>query len=58
MRILDSDHCVAILPAPLELTGRVSPDSELAITALVTHNQKHFSRLTNLAGLVLEDWLG
>jgi hypothetical protein len=25
--------------------------------ALVTHNQKHFSRLTNLAGLVLEDWL-
>jgi predicted nucleic acid-binding protein len=25
--------------------------------ALVTHNQKHFSRMTDLAGLVLEDWL-
>jgi tRNA(fMet)-specific endonuclease VapC len=131
MRILDSDHCVAILRAQLDLTGRVAPDEELAITAvsvgelvhgvaksqraadnlarldvllaaliilpydewsarrfgqlkaqleqvgdvisdldlqiasialdqdtiLVTHNQKHFSRLTNLAGLVLEDWL-
>ena len=131
MRILDSDHCVAILRAQLDLTGRVSPDADLAITAvsvgelvhgatksqraaenlarldvllaavtvlpydewsarrfgqlkaqlemsgeiisdldlqiasialdqdaaLVTHNQKHFSRLTSLAGLVLEDWL-
>jgi len=25
--------------------------------AFITHNQKYFSRLTNLAGLVLEDWL-
>ena len=131
MKILDSDHCVAVLRAQLDLTRRVSPDEELAITAisvgelvhgatksqratdnlarldvllaaltilpydewcarhfgqlkaqleqtgelisdldlqiasialdqnvaLVTHNQKHFSRLTNLAGLVLEDWL-
>jgi predicted nucleic acid-binding protein len=24
---------------------------------LVTHNQKHFSRLTGVAGLVLKDWL-
>lgn len=132
MKILDSDHCVAILRAGLDLTGRVEPDEELAITAvsvgelvhgatksqraadnlarldvllaaltilpygewsarrfgqlkaqleqagevisdldmqiacialdqnasLVTHNQKHFSRLTSLTGLVLVDWLG
>lgn len=131
MKIMDSDHCVAILRARLDLTGRVAPDEELAITAvsvgelvhgaaksqhamdnlarldvllaaliilpyddwsarrfgqlkaqleqmgevisdldlqiasialdqdaaLVTHNQKHFSRLIDLAGLVLEDWL-
>jgi tRNA(fMet)-specific endonuclease VapC len=131
MKILDSDHCVAILRARLDLTGHVAPDEELAITAisvgelvhgatksqrltdglarldvllaaltalpydewsarrfgqlkaqleqagevigdldlqiasialdqdatLVTHNQKHFSRLANLAGLVLEDWI-
>jgi tRNA(fMet)-specific endonuclease VapC len=137
MKILDSDHCVAILRARLDLTGRVAPDDDLAITAisvgelvhgasksqpaadnlarldvllaaltilpydewsarrfgqikaqleqagavisdldlqiasivlaqetggqkppvLVTHNQKHFSRLTDVAGLNLEDWL-
>ena len=131
MKILDSDHCVAILRAGLDLTGRVAPDEELAITAvsvgelvhgatrsqraahnlarldvllaaltilpydewsarrfgqlkaqleqagevigdldlqiasialdreaaLVTHNQKHFFRLVQLAGLMLEDWL-
>lgn len=131
MKILDSDHCVAILRAQLDLSGRVAPDEELAVTAisvgelmhgaaksqraahnlarldvllaavtilpfdewsarrfgqlkaqleqagevisdpdlqiasialdqgavLVTHNQKHFSRLSNLAGLLLEDWL-
>jgi tRNA(fMet)-specific endonuclease VapC len=132
MKILDSDHCVAVLRAQLDLTGFVSPEEELAITsvsvgelvhgaaksrrsaenstrldvllaaltilpydewsaqrfgeikaqleqagegisdlnlqiasialdqnaALVTHNQKHFSRLKNLSGLMLEDWLG
>jgi tRNA(fMet)-specific endonuclease VapC len=131
MKILDSDHWVAILRAQLDLSGRATPDEELAITAvsvgelvhgatkslraadnlarldvllaaltilsfdelsarrfgqlkalleqtgevisdldmqiasialeqnaaLVTHNQEHFSRLTNIAGLVLEDWL-
>ena len=137
MKILDSDHCVAILRAGLDLTGRVAPDEELGITAvsvgelvhgatrsqrashnlarldvllaaltilpydewsarrfgqlkaqleqagvaseagavisdldlqiasialdreaaLVTHNQKHFFRLVQLAGLMLEDWL-
>jgi tRNA(fMet)-specific endonuclease VapC len=131
MKILDSDHWVAVLRAQLDLTGRATPDEELGITAisvgelahgatksqraaenlarldvllaaltilpydewsarrfgqlkaqleqagevisdpdlqiasitldqnatLVTHNQKHFFRLTQLAGLVLEDWL-
>lgn len=131
MKILDSDHCVAILRARLDLAGRAAPDEELAITSigvgelvhgatksqraadnlarldillaavtilpfdewsarrfgqlkaelerageivsdpdlqiasialdkdatLLTHNQKHFSRLADLAGLTLEDWL-
>ena len=131
MKILDSDHCVAILRAQLDLTGRVAPDEELAITAvsvgelvhgatksphaeenlarldvllsamtvlpldewsarrfgqlkaqlesagetiddfdlliasialahgvaLLTHNPKHFARLTHFTGLILEDWL-
>jgi tRNA(fMet)-specific endonuclease VapC len=131
MKILDSDHCVAILCRQLDLTGLVAPDEDLAITAvsvgelvhgatksrraaenlarldvllaaltilpynewsarrfgqlkaqleisgdvisdldlqiasiavdqeavLVTHNQKHFSRLTTRTGLKLEDWL-
>ena len=131
MKILDSDHCVAILRARLDLSGRLSPDEDLAVTAisigelvhgaaksqraadnlarldvllsalvvlsyaepaarrfgllkaqlelmgepisdldlqiasialendatLVTHNQKHFSRLAALANLSLADWL-
>jgi tRNA(fMet)-specific endonuclease VapC len=131
VKILDSDHCVAILRAQLDLTRFVASDEELAITAisvgelvhgaaksqnysdnlarldvllsalsilpydegsarrfgnlkaqleqageiisdldlqiasitldrdarLVTHNQKHFSRLAKLAGLALDDWL-
>ena len=131
MKILDSDYCVAILRARLDLSGRLSPDEDLAITAisigelvhgaaklqraadnlarlvvllsalvvlpyaepaarrfgllkaqleqlgepisdldlqiasialendatLVTHNQKHFSRLVAFANLSLTDWL-
>ena len=131
MKILDSDHCVAILRARLDLTGHAAAGEELALTAinvgelvhgaakshraednlakldvllaaltvlafdegaarrfgqlkaqlervgegidnldlqiasialendavLVTHNQKHFSHLTSLASLALEDWL-
>jgi tRNA(fMet)-specific endonuclease VapC len=131
VKILDSDHCVAILRARLDLAERVAPDEELALTSisvgelvhgatksqraaenlarldvllaaltilpydewaarrfgqlkaqleraggaisdldlqiagialdreatLVTHNQRHFSRLAGLAGLHLEDWL-
>ncbi len=131
MKILDSDHCIAILRAQFDPSGYIMPDEELAITAtsvgelvhgavksqypannlarldvmlaaltilpfdewsarrfgdlkarfeqagtvisdfdlqiasiaieykgvLVTHNQKHFMRLTNLSDLTLEDWL-
>jgi tRNA(fMet)-specific endonuclease VapC len=131
LKILDSDHCVAILRARLDLTGRVAPTEDLAVTSisvgelvhgaiksqrapdnlaklevllaaltvlpfdewsarrfgelkaeleltgamlsdldlqiasialdrdaiLLTHNHKHFSRLIDLAGLVLDDWL-
>jgi tRNA(fMet)-specific endonuclease VapC len=53
------------LKAQLEQAGEVISDLDLQIASialdrdvvLVTHNQKHFSRLTELAGLVLEDWL-
>jgi len=34
MKILDSDHCVAILRAQLDLSGRVAPDEELVVTAI------------------------
>jgi predicted nucleic acid-binding protein len=34
MKILDSDHCLAISRAQVDLTGRVVPDDELAITAV------------------------
>jgi tRNA(fMet)-specific endonuclease VapC len=34
VRILDSDHCVAILRGQLDLRERVSPTEELAITAI------------------------
>jgi predicted nucleic acid-binding protein len=53
------------LKAQLEQAGEGIGDLDLQIASialdreatLVTHNQKHFSRLTNLAGLVLEDWI-
>ena len=34
MRILDSDHCVAILRARLDLAGHATAGEELAITAV------------------------
>jgi tRNA(fMet)-specific endonuclease VapC len=34
VKILDSDHCVAILRARLDLTGLAAPDEELATTAV------------------------
>jgi tRNA(fMet)-specific endonuclease VapC len=53
------------LKAHLEQAGEVISDADLQIgcialeqkAALATHNQKHFARLSNLAGLALEDWL-
>jgi tRNA(fMet)-specific endonuclease VapC len=41
MKILDSDHCVAILRAKLDLTGRVAPDEELATTAVSVGELAH-----------------
>ena len=34
MKILDSDHCVALLRGDLTLRGRVAPTEELAVTAV------------------------
>jgi len=34
MKILDSDHCIAILRRRFDLRGKVSPDDELAVTAI------------------------
>ncbi len=34
MKILDSDHCIAILRSQLDLSGRVTSDEELAVTAV------------------------
>jgi tRNA(fMet)-specific endonuclease VapC len=53
------------LKAQLEQAGEIISDLDLQIASialehnavLVTHNSKHFSRLSRLAGLVLEDWL-
>lgn len=34
MKILDSDHCIAILRGQLDLRDKISPDDELAITTI------------------------
>jgi tRNA(fMet)-specific endonuclease VapC len=34
MKILDSDHCVALLHGYLDLRGRVTPTETLAVTAI------------------------
>lgn len=34
MKILDSDHCIAILRGQVNLKGRLSPTEELAITSI------------------------
>ena len=41
MRILDSDHCVALLRGHLDLRGRVSPGEELAVTAVSVGELAH-----------------
>jgi tRNA(fMet)-specific endonuclease VapC len=53
------------IKAQLEQAGEIISDLDLQIASialeqnavLITHKQKHFSRLTNMAGLTLEDWL-
>ena len=41
MRILDSDHSVALLRGNLDLRGRVSPGEELAVTAVSVGELAH-----------------
>lgn len=41
MRILDSDHCVALLRGHLDLRGRVSPGEELGVTAISVGELMH-----------------
>jgi tRNA(fMet)-specific endonuclease VapC len=56
MKVLDSDHCVALLRGHLDLRGRVAPAEELGVTAIslgeLTHGACKSSRVTeNLARL-------
>jgi tRNA(fMet)-specific endonuclease VapC len=56
MRILDSDHWVALLRGRLDLRGHVTPDEELAMTAVslaeLAHGaHKSAHRAENLARL-------
>jgi tRNA(fMet)-specific endonuclease VapC len=41
VRIIDSDHCVALLRGHLDLRGRISPDEELAVTAISVGELMH-----------------
>jgi len=56
VRILDSDHCVALLRGRLDLRDHITPDEELAVTAIsvgeLTHGAHKSARaLENLARL-------
>ncbi|OGO75491.1 MAG: hypothetical protein A3K41_03730 [Chloroflexi bacterium RIFOXYD12_FULL_57_15] len=48
MKILDSDHCIAILRGKLDLIGKAESDEELAVTAIsvgeLTHGAHRSSR--------------
>ena len=41
MRILDTDHCIAILRQKLDLSDRVSADEELCITSITVAELIH-----------------
>ena len=41
MKILDSDHCVALLRGDLDLRDRVSPTETLAVTAISVGELMH-----------------
>jgi tRNA(fMet)-specific endonuclease VapC len=56
VKILDSDHCIALLRGQLNLAARVAPTEELAVTAIsvgeLTHGAHKSARVTeNLARL-------
>jgi tRNA(fMet)-specific endonuclease VapC len=56
VKILDSDHCVAILRGKLDLQNHVTPDEELAVTSIsvgeLTHGaHKSLRPADNLARL-------
>ena len=56
VKILDSDHCIALLRGQLNLAARVAPSEELAVTAIsvgeLTHGAHKSARVTeNLARL-------
>ncbi len=56
MKLLDTDHCIAILRETLDLRAHVSPDDELATSAIsvaeLTHGAKRSKRREdNLARL-------
>jgi len=48
MKILDSDHCIAILRGQLDLQARISSDEEIAVTVIsiaeLTHGSHKSSR--------------
>ena len=48
MKILDSDHCIAIFRGKLDLIGKAESDEELAVTAIsvgeLTHGAHRSSR--------------
>lgn len=60
-----SAHRFGALKAELERAGEVIGDLDLQIASialeqnatLVTHNKRHFSRVVELAGLEIDDWL-
>ncbi|MBN2549938.1 MAG: type II toxin-antitoxin system VapC family toxin [Anaerolineales bacterium] len=41
MKILDSDHCVALLRGQLDLEGFAAPDEDLAVTAVSVGELAH-----------------
>jgi tRNA(fMet)-specific endonuclease VapC len=64
MNLLDTDHCIAILRKKLDLRERVSPDEELATTAISvaelthganrsTHKEDNLARLEVLLSALI-----
>ena len=41
MKILDSDHCIALLRGTLNLSGKLAPTEELAVTAISVGELTH-----------------